>query len=620
MAGDESAVLPLRASDPALIGTYRLLGRLGEGGMGTVYLAMGEAGRMVALKMIRLDRAEDDEFRRRFRGEVKRARQVPPFCTAEVVDADPDHDPPYLVVEYVDGPSLAAVVEDRGPLTPANLHGLAIGVATALTAIHGAGVIHRDLKPSNVLLPPGSPKVIDFGIARAVQGTDVGTSTGTVIGTVAYMAPERFDAATDGTLTAAADVFAWGAVVAYAGTGRTPFGGDSPEITAVRIMTQPPDLTGLTGHLRDLVEQALAKDPAVRPSARDLLDDLLSGGSRRPREVAAVLARQPDLLVAAEKAQAATDQHPLAETALAVAERPSGAGGETTTVDDAPTAPAAAPTVTLPAPRRPADDDPPRPPVDRWSRVNTVLLVLLVLLAVIAGTGYAMGVLPIQRASGGNSDPTPSTSTAAAGSPTSAAPVRRFKPQFADPLTSSYHFKAKDDTKGGLGTCVFDGALVVTTPNFNSYRCQGPKDYYMDARIDVDVRLLAPDACAAMWFRFKTGDGGYAARFCPDRVYILAHGVSGARDVEVLRAFEYPADRTITVDEPVRVGVEYVGDDLRVRLDGTDFGQTPLSAFLPATAAEPETGRVHLGIFPFSGEGAAPFSVSFTDVQVSVPE
>ena len=283
MAGDEPTVLPLRASDPAVIGAYRLLGRLGEGGMGTVYLAMGEAGGMFALKMIRVDRAGDDEFRRRFRGEVKRARQVPPFCTAEVIDADPDHDPPYLVVEYVDGPSLSAVVDERGPLTPANLHGLAIGVATALTAIHGAGVIHRDLKPSNVLLPPGSPKVIDFGIARALQGTDMGTSTGTIIGTVSYMAPERFDAATDGTLTAAADVFAWGAVVAYAGTGRTPFGGDSPEVTAVRIMTQPPDLDGLAGPLRDLVEQALAKDPAARPTARELLDDLLTGGAaRRP--------------------------------------------------------------------------------------------------------------------------------------------------------------------------------------------------------------------------------------------------------------------------------------------------------------------------------------------------
>ena len=143
--------------------------------------------------MIRADLAPDDEFRRRFRSEVNRARQVPPFCTAEVLDADPDHEPPYLVVEYVDGPSLAdggrrARAAHRRPTCTA----LAIGVATALTAIHGAGVIHRDLKPSNVLLAPGSPKVIDFGIARAVEATSQHTRTDQMVGTVAYMAPERF--------------------------------------------------------------------------------------------------------------------------------------------------------------------------------------------------------------------------------------------------------------------------------------------------------------------------------------------------------------------------------------------------------------------------------------------
>ncbi|GAB3985978.1 serine/threonine-protein kinase [Plantactinospora veratri] len=198
MTGEVAGAQPLRPTDPRQLGPCELVGRLGEGGMGTVYLARLADGRTVAVKVIRPDLAHDAEFRRRFRGEVKRARQVPPFCTAEVLDADPDHDPPYLVVEYVDGPSLSTVVADRGPLTPGNLYGLAIGMATALTAIHGAGVIHRDLKPSNVLLPPGSPKVIDFGIARAMHGTAAGTRTDQVIGTVAYMAPERFEPATKG--------------------------------------------------------------------------------------------------------------------------------------------------------------------------------------------------------------------------------------------------------------------------------------------------------------------------------------------------------------------------------------------------------------------------------------
>src|SRR5690242_1835553 len=227
---------PLRPADPRALGAYELVGRLGEGGMGTVYAGRTAGGVLVAVKVVRADLAPDDAFRRRFRSEVNRVRQVPPFCTAEVLDADPDHEQPYLVVEYVDGPSLAEVVEERGPLTASNLHSVAIGVATALTAIHGAGVIHRDLKPRNVLLAPGSPKVIDFGIARAFEATSQHTRPDQMLGTVAYMAPERFGAEPGTPLTPAADIFAWGAVVAYAATGKTPFGGRTPPVTATRIL------------------------------------------------------------------------------------------------------------------------------------------------------------------------------------------------------------------------------------------------------------------------------------------------------------------------------------------------------------------------------------------------
>jgi eukaryotic-like serine/threonine-protein kinase len=271
----------LRASDPVQLGPYKLLRRLGEGGMGSVYLAEAADHTTVALKVIRTDLAEEPEFRRRFRSEVIRAQQVPPFCTAEVLDADPDHETPYLVVEYVDGPSLSDVVNERGPLTQANLYGLAIGVATALTAIHGAGVIHRDLKPSNVLLAPGTPKVIDFGIARATEGPDGETRTDQLMGTVAYMAPERLDPAVDGTLTPAADIFAWGAVVTYAATGHVPFAGDASPATAIAILTQKPNLEGVSEPLRALVRRALAKKPASRPTARELLDELLSNAPRR---------------------------------------------------------------------------------------------------------------------------------------------------------------------------------------------------------------------------------------------------------------------------------------------------------------------------------------------------
>ncbi len=244
--------------------------------MGSVFLARSPQGRRVAVKVVRAELSHDEEFRGRFRSEVNRARQVPPFCTAEVLDADPDHDPPYLVVEYVEGPSLAEVVRKQGPLGAARLHSIAVGVATALTAIHGAGVIHRDLKPANVLVAPGGIKVIDFGIARAFEATSQHTRTNQMVGTVSYMAPERFDTASGRPTGPAADIFAWGALVAYAATGRSPFGGDSATATAMRILTQPPDLTGLGGPLRELVSRALEKDPAARPTARELLDGLLT--------------------------------------------------------------------------------------------------------------------------------------------------------------------------------------------------------------------------------------------------------------------------------------------------------------------------------------------------------
>ena len=270
---------PLRPGESTRLGRYELLGRLGQGGMGTVFLGRDETGRQVAIKMVRPEFSHDEEFRGRFRSEVTRARQVPPFSTAEVLDADPDHDPPYLVVEYVDGPSLAKVIGDRGPLTGSALHGVAVGIATALTAIHGAGVIHRDLKPANVLVAMGGIKVIDFGIARAFEATSQHTRTDQMVGTVAYMAPERF---ADEPAGPAADIFAWGAVVTYAATGRTPFAADSAPATAMRILTQPPDLSRVPESLRGLVASALAKEPGERPTARQLLDVLLAAGSPAP--------------------------------------------------------------------------------------------------------------------------------------------------------------------------------------------------------------------------------------------------------------------------------------------------------------------------------------------------
>ncbi|RSM72288.1 serine/threonine protein kinase [Actinoplanes sp. ATCC 53533] len=317
--------MPLRPGDPTRLGTYDLLGRLGQGGMGTVFLGHAEDGTMVAIKMVRPEFSDDPEFRGRFRSEVTRAQQVPPFSTAAVLDADPEHTPPYLVVEFVDGPSLTELMRGQGPLSGPALHSLAVGVATALTAIHGAGVIHRDLKPGNVLFALGGIKVIDFGIARAFEATSRHTRTDQMVGTVAYMAPERFDAEFGKDVTSAADVFAWGAVVTYAATGRTPFAADSPAATAMRILTQPPETAGIPEPLRGLVESALAKYPQDRPTARELLDALLGSQTevleaRRDRVgPAPVAVPPPDDTAAVPGPPRQTRRSPLRRVAVAAA-------------------------------------------------------------------------------------------------------------------------------------------------------------------------------------------------------------------------------------------------------------------------------------------------------------
>ncbi|GII56946.1 hypothetical protein Pth03_53350 [Planotetraspora thailandica] len=259
----------LRDGDPEQIGPFRILGRLGQGGMGTVFLGVDAEGREAAVKVIHPQWAADPDFRRRFQREVAAAQRVARFCTAAVLAADLDGDVDYLATEYVPGPTLQEVVLTQGPLSGSNLEAVAVNVAVALQAIHGAGVIHRDLKPANVLLSPVGPKVIDFGIA---QLTDNSAHISSVIaGTPSFMSPEQANGL---RLTSASDIFAWGALVAYAATGRAPFGGGPIPNILYRVVRDAPDISGLEPGLRAIVERALAKDPARRPTAQQILDAL----------------------------------------------------------------------------------------------------------------------------------------------------------------------------------------------------------------------------------------------------------------------------------------------------------------------------------------------------------
>jgi predicted Ser/Thr protein kinase len=266
--------MPLQNGDPSRVGRYRLTARLGAGGMGVVYLGTAKDGSQVAVKMLRPELADDDAFRIRFRREAALLERVRGICTVRVVEADAASPRPFLVTEYAEGPSLAEWVTSQGPLRAEMLYGLATGLAEALVAIHAAGIVHRDLKPSNVLLTATVPKVIDFGIAQALD-TTVLTRTGMTVGSPGFMAPEQIR----GQAGQPADVFAWGLTVAYAAAGQSPFGTGPADAVLYRVLHEHPDLSGVSPEVRPLVEAALAKQPDQRPLAPDLLGRLAAPGT-----------------------------------------------------------------------------------------------------------------------------------------------------------------------------------------------------------------------------------------------------------------------------------------------------------------------------------------------------
>ncbi|MFE7372273.1 serine/threonine-protein kinase [Streptomyces anulatus] len=307
-------IRPLAAGDPARIGPYPLLGRLGAGGMGRVYLARSAGGRTVAVKVVHEEHIANGEFRARFRREIEAARRVGGRYTAPVLDADADAESPWVATGYVPGPSLEQAVREHGPLPAESVHALAEGLLRALRGIHAAGIVHRDLKPSNVLLTVDGPRVIDFGIARALQVSveSLLTSTGMVIGSPGFMAPEQILGEETGP---GADVFSLGCVLMYAATGRLPFGAGVSNQHAVmfRIVQSPPDLAAVTdAPLRELIERCLTKSAAERPGVDVLLEALTPStssavphGAWLPPVLLARLAQQSALLLDAEVPDAA---------------------------------------------------------------------------------------------------------------------------------------------------------------------------------------------------------------------------------------------------------------------------------------------------------------------------
>ncbi|MBN6051027.1 protein kinase [Nonomuraea sp. RK-328] len=263
--------------DPRRLGAYDITARLGEGGQGVVYLGRTATGEQVAVKLLHHGLLGDPEARSRFLREVEIARRVARFSTAPVLHADLAGQRPYIVSEYVPGPSLRELVTGEGPRRGAALERLAISTATALAAIHRAGVLHRDFKPANILMGPEGPVVIDFGIARALD-TPGDSSTGSTMGTPSYLAPEQLGGE---AVTEAADIFAWGVTMVYAASGQPAFGADSTPAVINRILNQEPVISGLDGTLLALVTAGLSKDPGRRPSAEDLVAGLTSGAVPR---------------------------------------------------------------------------------------------------------------------------------------------------------------------------------------------------------------------------------------------------------------------------------------------------------------------------------------------------
>ncbi|WP_126640803.1 serine/threonine-protein kinase [Embleya hyalina] len=520
---------PLEAADPRRIGGYRVLRVLGAGGMGRVYLGRNPGGRVVAIKVVRSEWADDPGFRERFRREVDAARRVGGAWTAPVLDADTEADTPWVVTGYVAGPSVYEAVSGRGPLPEETVRTLGAGLAEALTAIHAAGLVHRDIKPSNVLLSLDGPRVIDFGISRAMDAS-VLTRTGHTVGSPGFMSPEQVDGRDIGP---ASDVFSLGSVLVFAATGTGPFGEGSGQALMYRIVAQEPRLDDLPGRLREVVAACLAKHAGSRPSPAELLAALapagtgdLVAGNWLPTDLTTALSRRAIELLELDE-DGAPDAGGFVATGSGAPtwdDRPAGApAAEPTGVTHVPAEPVGAaylppesPPSMASAPQSPIPRSPGAsafpgapetyvgdrtPPPKHSRRIAPWVYALVVVLLVAGGTTAALlwqrgGDKDEPTAAGHQGTPSPSSSGQA--SPDPASPGKVSPGSATDTLPQSYHGVWTGEATSDLGSVtqitvtltggkVGDGKVGVT--KLTGTPVGGPP-----ADCDADLELLSVSA------------------------------------------------------------------------------------------------------------------------------
>jgi outer membrane protein assembly factor BamB len=499
------------------MGPYRLLGRLGDGGMGRVFLGMSVGGRPVAVKVIRTDLVADPEFRTRFRREVAAARQVSGLFTVMVVDADTDGPIPWLATAYVAGPSLAEAVNDHGPLPAASVLTLAAGLAESLAAIHAVGVVHRDLKPSNVLLAEDGPRVIDFGISRAAEATSL-TSAGIVVGSPGFMSPEQ---AGGDDVGPASDIFSLGAVLAFAATGEGPFGTGPSEALLYRVIHNPANLDRLPDEVRPLVERCLAKEPGRRPTAAGILAEVgpvQAVPGWLPQAVIRAAASDPLLAAGpAETGRVPDEEHQT--------HAPASLGGQTL----AQVAPGEVPPPSSPVGMEnpPGYRDGPRA-VGRHGLRPLALVGVIGVLIVAAAAGFALtGNAPRAHVSGSSSSP---------------SPRRSRTPGNARQAARGWIFGTPASVDGS--PAVADGLVFIGDDNGNIYALDaatGALRWKIDTKSSVVSRPAVVGGTV-----YVGGENNY--------VYAL-NAASGAV------RWKYNTGQTVDSGPAVTGGVVYVGND-----------------------------------------------------------